>query len=222
MPIPSEQATHARLSLREHAAQRLRTAILDGTLHPGERLNDLELQQWLGISRTPLREALHDLARDGFIEMKAQRFTRVAPADESSALEYLQMAGALLGGVLRVTIPTLPEATAQTLAHRVDELLDLARRRDVPTMNLRAQVLVEEVIHYCRNRVLADATKNLVAGALYRVSASGYRAEDRWDEVVADLTTLRTAIAQREAIAAELAIERILLIPADSATPAAR
>lgn len=42
---------------------------MDGTLEPGERLNDEDLIAWLGVSRTPIREALSQLARAGLVEM---------------------------------------------------------------------------------------------------------------------------------------------------------
>ena len=62
MPVPSGEAVTTRVLLRDEAYARLRDAILDGTLEAGEQLRDAELSSWLGISRTPIREALarHD------------------------------------------------------------------------------------------------------------------------------------------------------------------
>ncbi|WP_324170120.1 GntR family transcriptional regulator [Microbacterium oxydans] len=56
------------MSLREVAVDRIRATIFDGTLVPGERLSDEELQRWLGMSRTPVREALSGLTRIGLVE----------------------------------------------------------------------------------------------------------------------------------------------------------
>src|SRR6476619_698630 len=58
MPVPSGEAVATRVLLRDEAYGRLRDAILDGTLEAGEQLRDAELSSWLGISRTPIREAL--------------------------------------------------------------------------------------------------------------------------------------------------------------------
>ena len=52
---------------------------MDGTLAPGERLRDQELCEWLGLSRTPVREALSRLEQDGLVETAPQRYTQVAP-----------------------------------------------------------------------------------------------------------------------------------------------
>lgn len=62
-------------------------AIIDGTLVPGERLNDDELVPWLGVSRTPIREAIAKLHTWGVVEMEANRYTRVASKDPALFLE---------------------------------------------------------------------------------------------------------------------------------------
>lgn len=58
-------------------------AIEDGTLVPGERLNDDELTAWLGVSRTPVREAIARLVTEGFVEMAANRYTKVSSLSSS-------------------------------------------------------------------------------------------------------------------------------------------
>lgn len=79
MPVPKRTTTaEPRVLLRDVVYGKLRTAIEDGTLEPGERLNDEELTTWLGVSRTPVREAIARLETEGLIEMAANRYTRVA------------------------------------------------------------------------------------------------------------------------------------------------
>lgn len=58
MPIPTKTAPYTRSLLRDGVYVQLRDAIVDGTLEPGEQLRDGELAGWLGVSRTPVREAL--------------------------------------------------------------------------------------------------------------------------------------------------------------------
>lgn len=100
MPIPRRklEAVQPRPLLRDVVEERIRTAILDGTLQPGEALGDKELQDWLGVSRTPIRDALNELARAGLIEMAPNRYTRVATPRKEDALESTQALGVLLGG----------------------------------------------------------------------------------------------------------------------------
>ena len=69
----------SRSLLRDQAYEALRDAIEEGVLEPGERLNEADLVGWLGISRTPIREALTRLERGGLIETTPGRLTRVSP-----------------------------------------------------------------------------------------------------------------------------------------------
>jgi DNA-binding GntR family transcriptional regulator len=67
MPVPQQRDAVDRHLLRDNAYTMLCEAIVDGTLQPGEPLHDEELCGWLGLSRTPLRDALSRLAEDGLV-----------------------------------------------------------------------------------------------------------------------------------------------------------
>lgn len=79
MPLPSHLDTVANRRLRDQVYDALEGWIVDGTLRPGERMRDQEISERLGISRTPVREALLRLEEEGLIETAAGRWTRVAP-----------------------------------------------------------------------------------------------------------------------------------------------
>lgn len=81
MPIPAHRGVHTRTLLRDHVYLSLRDAIVRGELTPGEKLRDAELGEWLGVSRTPVREAILRLQRAGLIDAKPGRVTMVAPED---------------------------------------------------------------------------------------------------------------------------------------------
>lgn len=70
-----------RTLLRDGVYARLRDAIVDGTLAPGEQLRDQELASWLGVSRTPVREALLRLGQAGLVSAAPGRSTTVATLD---------------------------------------------------------------------------------------------------------------------------------------------
>ena len=108
MPVPAERADTARTLLRDQAYARLRDAILDGTLEPGEQLRDAELAEWLGLSRTPIREAVARLEEHGLVETAPNRYTRVAPLSARDAREAFPVVAALHAlaaslGVLRLS-----------------------------------------------------------------------------------------------------------------------
>jgi DNA-binding GntR family transcriptional regulator len=95
MPVPAGEAVTTRVLLRDEAYARLRDAILDGTLEAGEHLRDAALSSWLGISRTPIREALARLEDCGLVESAPNRYTRVAPLDRRDAQDAFQVVAAL-------------------------------------------------------------------------------------------------------------------------------
>src|SRR3954462_9229294 len=94
MPVPANDPFERDL-LRDRAYAAIRDAIVDGTLAPGERLRDQELCAWLGLSRTPLREALARLEGDGLGGNAAQRFPRVAPLDRRAAQDAFPVVASL-------------------------------------------------------------------------------------------------------------------------------
>src|SRR4051812_4582242 len=81
MPVPKNVVHAPRELLRDDVYRRLRDAIVDGTFAPGEQLRDAELAEWLGVSRTPIREALLRLAQGGLVVAKPGRSATVAGLD---------------------------------------------------------------------------------------------------------------------------------------------
>lgn len=95
MPVPTQRAVHRRSLLRDDVYLSLRDAIVRGELAPGERLRDAELSAWLGVSRTPIREALLRLGRAGLVVATPGRITAVAPEDPQRVRWAQQIAGEL-------------------------------------------------------------------------------------------------------------------------------
>lgn len=81
MPIPSGTPAVDRSLLRDDVYRRLRDAIVDCTFSPGEQLKDGELAEWLGVSRTPVREALLRLGGSGLVVALPGRSTTVSAID---------------------------------------------------------------------------------------------------------------------------------------------
>lgn len=110
MPIPSSEASTPRTSLREQVFTRLRAAIVDGTLEPEERLHDAELCRWLGVSRTPVREAIARLELAGLVVVKPGSSTVVSPLDHRAAREAAEVAAAMHELATRTAAPHLTDA----------------------------------------------------------------------------------------------------------------
>lgn len=78
MPLPSKTKPIGRSCMREEVYNTLLTWIVEGDLAPGEKLLDKELAEYMGVSRTPVREALRRLEDKKLVESSANRWTRVA------------------------------------------------------------------------------------------------------------------------------------------------
>ena len=81
MPVPTAPTPLRTTLLRDTVHDRVRDAIVDGTLAPGEVVRDTELAAWLGVSRTPVREALLRLGEAGLVRAAPGRSTVVAEID---------------------------------------------------------------------------------------------------------------------------------------------
>ncbi|GAB3606060.1 GntR family transcriptional regulator [Conyzicola nivalis] len=107
MPTPTRQGVHKRQLLRDDVYESLRNAIVDGTFAPGERLKDPQLEDWLGVSRTPIREALLRLERAGLVITQPGRATTVAPFDLASTISAQQVAAAMHELAAQLAVPVI-------------------------------------------------------------------------------------------------------------------
>jgi DNA-binding GntR family transcriptional regulator len=113
MPVPVAGVSEQRQLLRDSVFVRIRDAIIDGTLQPGERLLDAELSGWLGVSRTPIREALARLETAGLVETRPGRYTIVSPIDPRTVADAQAVTAAMNELAVRTAVPLL---TAEDLA----------------------------------------------------------------------------------------------------------
>lgn len=125
MPIPQDVPAVDRTLLRDDVYRRLRDSIVDGTFAPGEQLKDLELATWLGVSRTPVREALMRLAHAGLVVASPGRSTTVTTLDLRAVWDARDVVAAMHELAVREAVPSLTEA-------------DLAQMRDANRRFARA------------------------------------------------------------------------------------
>ncbi|GAA2447538.1 GntR family transcriptional regulator [Streptomyces macrosporus] len=131
MPIPRSRGLVVRPLLRERAYQAIRDAIVDGTLAPGERLHDADLVEWLGVSRTPVREALARLEQAGLVRTKPGSHTIVSPLDARAVRDAQAVVAALHGVAVREAVPNLSTAELDAMREANARFADALRRGDV-------------------------------------------------------------------------------------------
>ena len=95
MPIDFEVTMNEYLPLRDVVFNTLRRAILRGELKPGERLMEIQLANKLGVSRTPIREAIRKLELEGLVLMIPRKGAEVAEITEKNLRDVLEVRCAL-------------------------------------------------------------------------------------------------------------------------------
>ncbi len=120
MPVPAESGKHARSLLREQAYVSLRDAIVNGTLAPGEKLRDPELEKWLGVSRTPIREAIGRLEAAGLVHTTPGHSTIVSTIERKAVLNAQSVAAVMHALAMRTAVPLMgtAEIDAMTQANK--------------------------------------------------------------------------------------------------------
>lgn len=109
MPIPQSSPRVDRRLLRDDVYGQLRDAIIDGTLEPGEQLRDTELATWLGVSRTPIREALLRLGQAGLVVAQPGRSTTVSTLSSRALREARDVVAAMHELAVREAVPRMTE-----------------------------------------------------------------------------------------------------------------
>ena len=115
MPVPEERGKHARSLLRAKAYESLRDAIIQGTFRPGEKLRDAELEEWLGVSRTPIREAIGRLAAAGLVHTTPGRSTVVSTIERKAVLDAQAVAAAMHALAVRTAVPLMGSADIKAM-----------------------------------------------------------------------------------------------------------
>lgn len=111
-------------ALVDETYRSLGEAIVDGRLRPGDRLRDVELAALMGISRTPVREALQRLERIGLVEVAANRYTRVAALSERARRDMREYAAHTIAGAMHVALHRATDAEIVETLGLVDALRD--------------------------------------------------------------------------------------------------
>lgn len=151
MPIPRNFTTPNRISAKERVFNQIQEWIIDGTLQPGEKLNDAELARALGVSRTPIREALQLLAMQGFIEMQPGVTTQVTSATKEDISKILPPLAALQSLAAELATPVI-------IQHDLDSLRQINSEfsKAVAEGNYYSALKMDEQFH----KIIVEVVRN--------------------------------------------------------------
>lgn len=120
--------------LRELVFEAIRQAIIDGTLEPGQRLMETQLAEELGVSRTPVREAIRKLELANFVVMIPRRGAYVADISLKDISEVFEIRGALEALAAELAAERASEEEIEQLERLLVEIGKSIEKRDVEAL----------------------------------------------------------------------------------------
>ncbi|MBI4081718.1 MAG: GntR family transcriptional regulator [Candidatus Lambdaproteobacteria bacterium] len=180
----------------------LRDAILEGRLLPGRRLTEPELAQQLGVSRTPIREALRELEHEGLLQRVPGRGTIVAEISSQDVEEIYAVKSALESAAVRSACARISGAELAELERLLQRMKALAEAGDLLPYSRISREFHELLIRSSGNRWLEETYRTLdVRIQQLRIYALATPSRPRVS--VAEHEAILAAVRQRDAAAAE-------------------
>lgn len=149
------------LPLRDVVFNTLREAILRGELKPGERLMEIQLANKLGVSRTPIREAIRKLELEGLVLMIPRKGAEVAEITEKSLRDVLEVRKALEELAVQLACDKITKEEIGELKATAQEFEEVTKEGDI-TKIAEADVKFHDIINVAtENQKLIQLLSNL-------------------------------------------------------------
>lgn len=153
--------TPADLPLRDFVFITLRQSILTGELKPGERLMEIHLAHKLGVSRTPIREAIRKLELEGLVTMVPRRGAEVAQITEKSMGDVLEVRRALDALCAELACDRITEDELRALKQSCDNFEQSVKDGDVQRIAQADVALHDIIVRATGNQRLIQLVNNL-------------------------------------------------------------
>ena len=177
------------LPLRDVVFNTLRQAILRGELKPGERLMEIQLANKLGVSRTPIREAIRKLELEGLVLMIPRKGAEVAEITEKSLRDVLEVRRALEELSVQLACEKITKEEIRELERVAKEFQQVVKSSDI-TEIAEVDVRFHDIIYTATDNQKLIQLLNTLREQMYR-----YRVE-----YLKDAKARRTLITEHEAI----------------------
>ena len=166
MPIPKMKAP-VRKTAKDRAYQQIREWIIGGTLIPGEKLAEEALATAIGVSRTPLREALVKLSEDGFVATAIGRVSRVAPITADAAATLYEPIAGVEGIAAKLAATKATPADLKQLTQLETQYQATLNAQDVQAMRAADRQVHVQILKIADNDYL-QRFSNLLYGHIRR------------------------------------------------------
>lgn len=209
------RASHVPRLLRDSAYERLKQWVLTGELHAGQFLSEAQIAKSLAMSRTPVREALAHLQRDGLVDLVPRRGALIRSPSPKDVDDLFDIRIAVELQALRKGFARVPEPALRTLATRLESQerkLDTTPFRDIEQLSVDVHMAVMDAADNRRIIALIHELREQVyiASTLYR-DRDGHVHLGRVRQVIADHREFVGALLARDLPAASAALEAHLI-----------
>ena len=189
--------TLKRRTLGQELTEQLRQLIYDGELEPGARLQEAELSQRFGVSRTPFREALKSLASEGLITIEANRGATVARLTVEELAETFPVMGVLEALAGELACVHADDGDLSELRALHDEIVARYEARDLKAYFAANQQFHERLVAAARNETLRNHYDQL-AGRVRRARYKANLSATRWAQSVKEHEAIIAALEARD------------------------
>lgn len=185
------------LPLRDVVFNTLRKAILTGQLKPGERLMEVHLANRLGVSRTPIREAIRKLELEGLVIMIPRRGAEVARITEKSLKDVLEVRRALDALSVELACDRITSEDLARLREACEKFENVAKETDASVIAKADESLHDIIVEATGNRRLQQLVNNL-SEQMYRYRFVYIQEENQHDNLVAEHREIYESILKRD------------------------
>ncbi len=180
--------------------QRLLDEIREGALLPGDRLREIDLSNRLGVSRTPVREAIRQLEADGLVTHVPRQGATVRSLSYAEVMELYEMRAVLEGTAARLAARAASDIELDELEVLNDQLAQAGTGPEAARIN---RVFHATLLDVAKNRFLAKSMLSLQK-ALLILGPSQLLDNERADAAVAEHRRIMAALKSRDSAAAEM------------------
>jgi DNA-binding GntR family transcriptional regulator len=187
-----------RVTLHDAALNQIRDMIIEGKLAPGMRINEGQVGAMLGVSRTPLREAIKSLVGEGLVEILPAKGAVVRRFSIGDIRDILEVIKALEQSAAQLACERASDAEIKAIVALHEEMLELYRNRNRLAYFKLNQAIHSALVRASGNPVLAETHEQLQA-RIKRIRFIGNETPDRWAGAVADHEAMIEALRRRDA-----------------------
>lgn len=195
--------------LRDVVCETIREAIISGHLPPGERLMEIQLAEEMGVSRTPVREAMRKLEQEGFLVMEPRKGAYVAGISMKDISEVFEIRASMESLAAGLAAERITEDELKQLMLHLDSVAESADHNDLNGIVITDTDFHDIIYKASRNERLVQIINNL-REQIQRFRTTSLAFPGRMQVAVEEHRKMVDAISHRNvALAKELAQEHI-------------